>query len=836
MQFSGTSYLERFDREGIWLLTAGVAAASRPEWRTHGLGLIEPWLIAAEAIGIVPYSRTDLSGLDGRVVDSEGQGVAASRVSFESSLGSVLDATVDQHGAFQLEGASRSSIGTFTAKAPGYLLRKITGVLGETLAQSIVLEEATRYCVMVSDASTAEPVPRFSIQVSRRQVAASSLRHEDGPRENFENAEGLGCFRPPWSAPWIVLVSAPGYASRSMRIEEPQNLAVALELEARLTVEVVDDQQSPISDAEIWVERATEPRRPYRILREDQQGRTDPKGQASFDHLPAQAHRIEVSHPKYLPERHEITLETGDNEVEILLTPGAAVVASVRARTTGEGLGEAEVKLTLSGGRHASARLACTTDSEGDCTIEAVPAGRLVAKAFAAGFAEGRRVVTVAPDRETISLDFELGAGTRVLGRLMGHEAYGGIALAVTASIPGVPVQSSPVDPAGEFAFNDLPPGSVDLFVEDRRSGGTLLLERKEIPPKVESFSLTLELPPPIRLFGSVLNSGEPVAGASVHLNQLGAQVDTFWTSTTTDADGRYSLTVAEPGVYAAGAVGGEGDLRASRTLEVWQDLEVDFELAQGTLFGRVLTGAGEPAARATVRLRSLADSTQTLATEAGDLGDFRFSGLAAGEYRVLASDGSGVAFEDARLFDGDTVEVRLDLPAKKVVRLRPLDAETGLPLARITATVVSTSGEWATFPAVYSDKEGVAEIPALEPEPLILVLRSPGYALKTIRDVRVSAETLLPMNADARSFSVEVGKGSPPACFIELLDGSRRGVALDGGRPPGPLPFSSARALFNGLEAGSYTVVLHGCQGSRSEQPVVLAPGVNPTVVFGGP
>lgn len=220
--------------------------------------------------------------------------------------------------------------------------------------------------------------------------------------------------------------------------------------------------------------------------------------------------------------------------------------------------------------RPALSYAAAGVDAEGRYALEGLPAGTLAVLLFphgepAADSTPDMRLVGVrAGARRT--LDFlARREGARLVGRLL--DAAGaplaGRALWIEAPKSGgrpSNLVSTTTDGNGAFAFDDLRPGSLDVFVAGLRPTELSLLERLSLEPgqtlerelRAESESVA----------GRVLSrsEGAPQSGALVVL--LHGPERSFAGKSMSDADGRFVVPHVRPGLYelrvlpARGAVG----------------------------------------------------------------------------------------------------------------------------------------------------------------------------------------------------------------------------------------------------------------------------------------
>jgi protocatechuate 3,4-dioxygenase beta subunit len=178
----------------------------------------------------------------------------------------------------------------------------------------------------------------------------------------------------------------------------------------------------------------------------------------------------------------------------------------------------------------------------------------------------------------------------------------------------------------------------------------------------VDTDAIDVAVPQPEAISGVVSGPGGPVPGATVWAYRSG---DTWLgsVSTTTGADGTYTLSGLDPGRYAVRAVPPAGSGLAGRwhpgTLsrpaasEVWLDgggaTGIDIRWpAPTSIAGRVTGPDGQPLAGAKVAVFGVHDSWffSTASVIAGEDGRYEVTGLDPGPYqvRVAPRPGSGAA------------------------------------------------------------------------------------------------------------------------------------------------------------------------------------------------
>ena len=209
--------------------------------------------------------------------------------------------------------------------------------------------------------------------------------------------------------------------------------------------------------------------------------------------------------------------------------------------------------------------------------------------------------------------------------------------------------------------------------------------------------------------------------------------------------------------------------------VEASERVEVAFELPGGKILGRVVhADSGQPLAGAVVRIASEtavggADPSEFGFEVTGERGEFRFFGLEAGTYTIIADEHlttgasarSGGRLEGVQLAEGE-VRTGLELRARAAAGMSVLVTdEHGAPLERVMLMATDRAGKpIGTLPLAFSDASGRAHLAGLP-----------------AGDVRVvaSRDDLAP----GYSGAVHVSPGADARCTVVLAAGTAACVAI---------------------------------------------------------
>lgn len=211
---------------------------------------------------------------------------------------------------------------------------------------------------------------------------------------------------------------------------------------------------------------------------------------------------------------------------------------------------------------------------------------------------------------------------------------------------------------------------------------------------------------------------GAPIGRAAVTLTDLvGTQVAT----TRTDHDGRYRLSVSNPGTYLVVCMADPLPPHAS-VITVGDSVRHDVTLTgAATLRGRVRMGNGTAPGTVVTLIDEAGDVTASTTAWAG--GGFRFEDLRGGHYTLVAAAANPIAVQ-VDLPAGREVEQDLDLPISGRLRGVVRSAVTGNPIAEALTTLHDMSGDEVAW--LVTGPDGVYEFDVPEGE---YTVRAAGFA-----------------------------------------------------------------------------------------------------------
>lgn len=523
----------------------------------------------------------------------------------------------------------------------------------------------------------------------------------------------------------------------------------------------------------------------------------------------------------------------------------------------------------LLGGAPAVAIPRLSTDADGRVRVEGLPPGTVDVVVSHPEFVP-TRLRNKPVGKEAVARLSGGGSLTVLAPYVDGRAAEGHLCGAVRPGLLlSMPVDSAKVDAEGKAFFPHLPPGPLKIVVAKVNhplalmglAMGGVVVERsseekgpgeeEESSPKQiaagnvtirggEHATLDLREAKGARIEGVVVGEGE---GAAVVLVCGDTQVGTRMT----DAQGRFAFDSAAPGRYGLTAAGDSGGL-ARAECEVKEGdavVTVRLEFPKGGILGRVLGADGKPAGGARVlvaprerpsgQAANLMELMEQLAgfAEADAEGAFRVTGVAPGEYRVLAAVGRRLDAAIVTVREGAeaAVELRVDdaRVRRLVVRLEDADRKP----VEGTVIVLGADGGSAEVLALADDEEiESGGTPAatheffLAPGRYRLVARAPGLAPALGHAVEMAGD---------RDLTLALGPGVRVELSLEGPDGPLASRDVDvrndggirlGGHSPLEMLLGGAVLRTDGqgilsLDAvppGRYALLLDGRERGRFE------------------
>ncbi|MCY3964967.1 MAG: carboxypeptidase regulatory-like domain-containing protein [Acidobacteria bacterium] len=564
--------------------------------------------------------------------------------------------------------------------------------------------------------------PVGGAQVKVHQSNIDHLRPLD-PEVRTALTETDGTFRIAGlrAEPADLVVEAEGYERFEMAAVRPQAgglIEVQLGEGARLVGRVFDADGEGVANAYIWLRLDRQPGLSRTAWSPDaprHNATTDSDGRFLFEALGAGPWFVEVVGEQLAEDFGAIPLRPGEErEIELHLRARARL-AGVVTDAYGEPVAGAEILVQprdAAGqvtGTHHSAR----TDAGGGYQADRVPSGPARIVARHPDYRDG--VAEVVIEGGANEVDLKLQPGWEISGTVT-TAAGAPLALARVEAylieppasldepadarrqvLPRVPLEAV-TDQSGNYRIGGLDDGRYELRAH---ADGYARAASGRFPVRVEGGSVAgvdFVLHRGITLRGVV--TGRPsdaLAGVAVRATQerlLGAM-------TTPDLEGRFQMNDLGPGKWTISAVEGDGRaVERSVTLETGPGeafVELNFEPGF-TLTGEVRS-QGQPLAGGEVHLVEGARRYGPARTVRIDQqGRFRIDGLAAGSFRVMIAEPSGVTHSREIELQADQ-DIFVDLNPPAVLAGTVIDAATREPLAGVNLVVVVVDPEAEVAP-----------------------------------------------------------------------------------------------------------------------------------------
>ncbi|MBI3448973.1 MAG: carboxypeptidase regulatory-like domain-containing protein [Acidobacteria bacterium] len=857
-------------------------------FRVHGV-TAGVWSLDVESDGFAPKNVAGLklvegSGADvgdvtlepgavlsGIVTTTSGEPIpfARGRVTKEFSLLGQFTAEID--GSFQTRSLKAGEAVTLTVDADGFGSVEKAGLTPPAEALTIALPAASRISGTVVDKETNQPIPDFSVSVSRNRNMGGGMARMaqvmQGPEAAFHD-DG-GAFTIDGVDPGKIMVSAKASGYRDSQVAELEvgegkdltGVTLTLDHAAHVSGTIVDGRGRPVSGA--TVDKKETSGGGFGMMIRGGAGRgatSDGDGNFVLDGLSRERMTLSVTHDDYESSTVDVDTSRDVENLKVSLSRGGSIAGTVLHQDDGSPVDRATVTATAAGSDRFSGARSVTAGPDGAFAIEGVSAGRYTLHAEAAGLTPADQEVIVDAGGAPAPVELKLAGGVTLTGSITGLKEAD-LPQFTVRLVSGGFGKSAAVDSEGKFEMKGLSPGSATLLASSGIFGGKSMTKAIDIPKGSAAVEATIEFPRGNLVNGTVTHGADPIAGASVIFRNDATSAST---TATTDSAGHYSAEDLESGDYTVNVMQFSTGLSHNTKLKVDGDEDFDIPMPVRTLTGRVLDAvsgqpiegaeisAGKPGETGPRAGSGMYMSLGGKSARSGAGGAFKVEGLEERSY-VLTAEKDHYASQqrNAVIVDGaEPGEIVFQLKPGEELVFQANDSASGQLMTNISAIVMSpVKGDplapGAVTPAplfhnpLSADASNYFHIDSLREGTYDVVLGGGGVGTETIRDVTIPWTKHEPLTATlVKGESLEINVSG-----LALHDAAK-GLLLDGMDKPVVPSLFFADPVFTvrpgvptitlgGLKPGTYTVKLALPTGQPAQKSVVVSPGQKATVSF---
>jgi protocatechuate 3,4-dioxygenase beta subunit len=728
----------------------------------------------------------------GRVTDADGNplsGIAVGAVQAEEGRSGMFFRSVMIGGPVAEDDAVRTgSDGTFTMrlKEGSYDFN----FRGEGYAPKTVRGQSVTPSAPANVVATLEP---------SSDITGRILRGGTGIEGVFVNAFGPGGSASAVTAP-DGSFALTGLAAGSLRvmlrkdddfIQEMRNLTapsrdVVIELPGggRVTGRVVDKESGkPLTSFQAGVSASRGGGGMMMVAPPSMRDFNNEDGSFTLENVPPGATSVVASAPGYASARLNVTIEEGKtlSDVELSLDAGVRLTGKVTG-PNGTPLSDVSVRIQPSPTGAFSSRSAessAVTDTNGEYSLEALPAGEETIAFTHPSYVASRKQVTL-KGRET-KLDVQLSSGQRVTGIVV-TEAGAPVADArVEASGGGMRGDSARTDANGAFEMDSLMPGRY-RFTASKSGVGEGTVDDVDVASNQQ---VRIAMRAGATIYGRVIGlTPDELASATVV-----AQSGRSYGNAHVDSTGSYRLEGAPTGTVTVTANLQSRDVLGQRTsqrqtIEIApggsQNVDLTFR-TDITIRGRVLRN-GKPLPSANVMfIPKRSGTAQTSASASTDeQGQYTLNGVEEGDYGVEVIDMQRYSpYSTSYTVRGsNTFDIVYNTSA---IRGRVVDAATSEPIvnAGVQVSPATPSDSFRMARGATTDVEGTFVLESVPPGTYTVTTAKDGYGNEmrelTVSDRGEELQVKLSRNEGVTLRLVDARDGTPVTGMVWVYDGQGR-------------------------------------------------------------
>lgn len=752
----------------------------------------------------------------GRVVRSDGSGIADVAVSAFASALPVEPTLSAADGSFSLSGIAEGRVMLEFSKADELILenREVQAPMSDL---EVRIDVGGSISGRVVEKGSKQPITDFRIGISGDRSGGGMVIRRPATMRSYHSEDGSFSIDRLPTGPTDIVVDAPGYVQATLRkLEVPtdrplRDVEATLEPAVRITGKVTGPDGAPLLSARVGT------------LTEDvpfmmNAATTDSSGEYVLDGQAPGEVVLMFSKEGLASERKSVKLSGREARVDAKLSAGKTI-AGIVVDESGRPISEASVSLMGTQRRPTIT----STDATGAFKFEGVESGRYQLRASKSGLTPAELSDV---DADTAGqLRIELKSGAVLVGRVVGlpREQLGNVFVAVRP-VEGRPLSTN-TDPSGAFRIEGVPAGSVRVTAATGgvASPATRYAEQKtlNVAPTGET-SVELEFKDGATVTGVVTKASQPLSGVEVSFQSADRRVPSVGSSTT-DARGRYEVTGIQ-------SVPHEVIVRMANFKTFTTKYTVSgsgtFDIAVPTALirGRVVDGeTGEALEGAYVDVTSPDVpnfwSDQIITSQGGT---FLFDALTPGKYEIRASkSGYGQGMKSVTVGEAP-LEIELELEKSEGATLSIVDGRDGHPVST-WASVKDASGTVVMNRNLEPRPDGTVRLP-LSAGTYTVRLYAMYYAPTTATVSAPSTGTRIVLLPGGK---LEITSSRSVRTLIRLLEGS--GMPFEGSRfnDKGELPVDPGTVVLSNLSPGHYTLqVLDGANQVEKAMPVTISEG----------
>jgi protocatechuate 3,4-dioxygenase beta subunit len=751
-------------------------------------------------------------------------------------------ATSSADGAFLVEDRARGERVSILAQAKGYALGRAIGVeVPSPEPLRIELTPASRVSGVVLDADD-RPIVGASVRLSSPQVGGGGRRMRFGRGGAAEtDSEGRFVIEDVVPGRWVISADATGYLDAVRppfevpRGEDVEDVRIVLERGATITGVVTSPTGESLGDVRISVTYPTE--RDTESTSGDS-ARTDAEGRYVLRGVSTGQASVVARHAEYPETTRDLTVESGDNTLDVTMDPGLTLRGRVVA-DDGAPIADARVFVTPAGGgwRGADAR----SEADGSFLVEGLAPGDYEATASAEGYApleEAAPRVSLARDALPEPVEIVLGPTATITGAVLGLSEDRLADVQVRARASGGGWAAGSVDYNGSFRIEDVGPGTWTI-TGSTAEGSRQAQAEVTIEPGRRSATVDLDFGAGSTLSGVVSIAGEPLAGAQVVARN---ETTMSFARAVTGSDGRYALEGLADGRYELIATDPEATSSVEREVDLTGDQVVDLELPTARVSGFVrrvedrsplanVAVTIEPRGGSTAVGRGAFWLTRQRSDTTDEQGRFSVDGVAEGQWIVRARRDGYAVGEASVALDGRTGvdDVQIELTPTEGLMLQVFGPQ-GQPVGSASVAVLDSAGQAVAGRRVQADSKGFVFLPSVPSGTWEVVVGASGAATTSVPATAPGAATAVSLpRACKLVVTVDELRASATPATLSLRDATGRlhRAVMWTGEVRAEWPLRQGQAEIEALAPGTWTATVTAADGRAWQKVVTLSPGV---------